>query len=46
MKTVSKSASKLALAAALLTVGARADSLWPSAGNGSQAGIVADRALA
>ena len=43
MKTVSKSASKLALAAALLTVGARADSLWPSAGNGSQAGIVADR---
>ena len=46
MKTVSKSASKLALVAALLTVGARADSLWPSAGNGSQAGIVADRKAA
>ena len=28
MKTASKSASKLALAAALLAVGARADSLW------------------
>ena len=43
MKTVSKSASKVALAAALLAVGARADSLWPAAGRGPQAGIVADR---
>jgi flagellar L-ring protein precursor FlgH len=43
MKTVSKSASKIALAAALLAAGARADSLWPAAGRGSQAGMVADR---
>ena len=46
MKTVSKSASKLALAAALLTAGARADSLWPVAGKGSQASIYADRKAA
>jgi flagellar L-ring protein precursor FlgH len=32
MKTVSKSASKLALAAALFAAGARADSLWPVSG--------------
>ena len=44
MKIVSKSASKLALAAALLAVGARADSIWP----GAQAprNIVADRKAA
>jgi flagellar L-ring protein precursor FlgH len=43
MKTVSKSASKLALAAALLTVGARADSLWTN-GNGQPArSMYADR---
>ncbi len=46
MKTVSKSASKLALAAALFTAGARADSLWPTAGAGSQVGMVADRKAA
>jgi len=46
MKTVSKSASKLALVAALLAVGARAESLWPAAGAGSQAGLVADRKAA
>src|SRR5262249_20356933 len=45
-KTASKSASKLALAAALLTVGARADSLWPASGTGNQAGMVADRKAA
>jgi flagellar L-ring protein precursor FlgH len=44
MKTVSKSASKLALAAALLAAGARADSLWPTAG--AQTGMVADRKAA
>jgi len=43
MKTVSKSASKLALAAALFAVGARADSLWPAAGKGNQASMFADR---
>ena len=46
MKTVSKSASNFALAAALIAVGARADSLWPAAGAGSQAGMVADRKAA
>lgn len=46
MKTVSKSAFKLALAAALFAAGARADSLWPAAGHGSQAGMVADRKAA
>jgi flagellar L-ring protein precursor FlgH len=43
MKTVSKSASKLALAAALFAAGARADSLWTS-GNGQPArSMYADR---
>ncbi len=46
MKTMSKSASKLALAAALFVVAARADSLWPAAGAGAQAGMVADRKAA
>ncbi len=46
MKTVSRSASKFALAAALLAAGARADSLWPAAGKGPQAGMVADRKAA
>ena len=45
MKTVSKSASKLALAAALLVVGARADSIW-SAGAQSPRNMVADRKAA
>ena len=46
MKTVSKSASKLALAAALFAVGARADSLWPVGRAGTQTGMVADRKAA
>jgi len=46
MKTVSKSASKLALAAALHAVGARADSLWPSGRAGSQTSMFADRKAA
>jgi flagellar L-ring protein precursor FlgH len=46
MKTMSRSASKLALVAALLAVGARADSLWPAAGSGAQTGMVADRKAA
>jgi len=46
MKTMSKSASKLALAAALFAVGSRADSLWPAAGRGPQAGIFADHRAA
>ena len=46
MKTVFKSAFKLALAAALFAAGARADSLWPAAGHGSQSGMVADRKAA
>src|SRR2546423_882127 len=45
MKTVSKSASKLALAAALFTVGARADSLWTSSGTAPRS-MVADRKAA
>jgi len=43
MKTVSKSASKFAFAATLLAAGAHADSLWPAAGQGSQASMFADR---
>jgi flagellar L-ring protein precursor FlgH len=46
MKTASRSASKLALAAAFLAAGARADSLWPAAGSGPQAGMFADRKAA
>jgi flagellar L-ring protein precursor FlgH len=46
MKTVSKSASKLTLVAALLTAGARADSLWPASGSGTQASMLADRKAA
>src|SRR2546430_1934140 len=42
MKTVSKSASKLTLAAALFAVGARADSLWNTNGPAPRS-IVADR---
>lgn len=42
MKTVSKSASKLALCAALLAVGARAESLWPASGTGARS-MFADR---
>jgi len=45
MKTVSKSASKLALAAALFTVGARADSLWTASGTAPRS-MVADRKAA
>jgi len=45
MKTVSKSASKLALAAALIAVGARADSLWTSSGPAPRS-MVADRKAA
>jgi flagellar L-ring protein precursor FlgH len=45
MKTVSKSASKLALAAALLAAGARADSLWV-AGTQAPRSMVADRKAA
>lgn len=43
MKTVSKSASNVALAAALLAAGARADSLWPAASTGTQSSMFADR---
>lgn len=46
MKTVSKSASKVAFAAALLAVGARADSLWPASGTAPQASMFADRKAA
>ncbi len=46
MRTVSKSASKFALAAAFLVVGARAQSLWPAAGQGSQSSMFADRKAA
>lgn len=42
MRTMSKSASKLALSCALLLGSARADSLWPTAGHGSQASMFAD----
>ena len=42
MKTVSKSASKLALCAALLAAGARAESLWPSSGSAARS-MFADR---
>jgi flagellar L-ring protein FlgH len=45
MKTVSKSASKLALVAAFLAVGARADSLWP-AGAQTPRNMAADRKAA
>ena len=43
MKTVSKSASRLAFLCALLATGIRAESLWPSATTGSQASMYADR---
>jgi len=46
MKTVFKSASKLTLAAAVLVVAARADSLWPDPGKGAQASMFADRKAA
>jgi flagellar L-ring protein precursor FlgH len=46
MKTVSKSASKFLLVAALVASTARADSLWPAAGSGAQTGMVADRKAA
>ena len=46
MKTVFKSASKLTLAAAVLVVTARADSLWPDPGKGSQSSMFADRKAA
>ena len=49
MKTVSKSAFNLGLAAAvagLVSPLARADSLWPAAGTGSQASMYADRKAA
>lgn len=43
MKTVSRFASRLSLAAAALAVGVRAESLWPSASSGAQASMFADR---
>jgi len=46
MKTVSKSASRLALASLFLAAGARADSLWPAPGRGGQSGMFADRKAA
>ncbi len=46
MKIVSKSASKIALAAAFLVAGGRAQSLWPAAGQGPQASMFADRKAA
>jgi len=46
MRTVSKSASKLALAAAFLVAGGRAQSLWPAAGQGPQSSMFADRKAA
>jgi flagellar L-ring protein precursor FlgH len=46
MKIMSKSASKLALVAAVLTAGARADSLWPAAGPGVPNIMIADRKAA
>ena len=46
MKTVFKSASKVALLAAACVAGVRADSLWPAAGTGSQASLFADRKAA
>jgi flagellar L-ring protein precursor FlgH len=46
MKTMSKSASKLALAAAFLIAGARAESLWPTAGRGPHTSMFADRKAA
>ncbi len=45
MKTVSKFASKVALSAALLAAGARADSLWPSTNAGARS-MFADRKAA
>ncbi len=45
MKTVSKFASKVALTAALLAAGARADSLWPSTNAGARS-MFADRKAA
>jgi flagellar L-ring protein precursor FlgH len=45
MKTVSKSASKLALAAALFAAGARAESLWPTSGQPARS-MFADRKAA
>ncbi|HVS53680.1 MAG TPA: flagellar basal body L-ring protein FlgH [Opitutaceae bacterium] len=46
MKTVSKSASKLALAAALLAAGARAESLWTAAAGHAPQSMFADRKAA
>jgi len=46
MKTVFKSASKLTFAAAVLVIAARADSLWPAPGKGSQSSMFADRKAA
>lgn len=46
MKTVSKYASELACILGFLVVSARAESLWPTAGQGSQAGMFADRKAA
>jgi flagellar L-ring protein precursor FlgH len=46
MKTMSKCASKVALTAAFLVAGARAESLWPAAGRGPQASMFADRKAA
>ncbi len=46
MKTKSKCASKIALTAAFLIAGARAESLWPAAGRGPQASMFADRKAA
>jgi len=46
MKTMSRSASKLALAAALLAAGARADSLWPVSGPAVPSIMIADRKAA
>ena len=43
MKTASRSASKVALAASLLVAGARADSLWPSTAPGAPSSMYADR---
>jgi flagellar L-ring protein precursor FlgH len=46
MKTVSKSASKLALAAAFFAAGAHAESLWPPPSAGAQTSMFADRKAA
>lgn len=46
MKTALKSASKLAVLAALTVATAHADSLWPAPGAGSQSSMFADRKAA